>query len=1207
MLKLLEVENYIKQAFLPTVIDEVPYFGYIRFRVFRLRICFNIWGYMKKILLVCTLIFCAFEFGFAKSAAWSGNTAKAFTSGSGTPVNPYLIATAEELVLMLTKAQDSVYFKLADDIVFNDGDASTWATKAPKYQWPIVGDTTKWSRARFNGNGHFISGIYINNDKSYQGFFGVFSGVIENLTLKNSFIKGNDYVGALAGVLFKGGEIRNTKVNAYVYGNDFVGGLVGSAGTPLYDDSFVANSNFNFYNVSMSGKVVGRNYVAGITGYATSSYSVASLVGFENYADVSGTIMVGGLAGKMYFDVPLDTIFVSFGKNLGRITGDSLVGGIAGLVISERSGPEDALIYTNLYNVGIITGTKRAGGLFGAATYSRITSSGIKLSNSYNGGDVIGASGWGSVDSLIYSGLLGVFDLNLDKKDSIVEYSDSLGPNFMPDTGAVKLNNGYPLLIYFMERPLFDKGSGTHEDPYLIESFAALFRFEKHVDANTKNGGFSFYKQTADIELPKNVANNWIPVDADSILYDGDGYSISNLSIEDSLKDTVGFFSKINHSQIKNLTFKNAKIKGNLYVGILAGYSESSFYENTKLYGTVSGAETTSRCVGGAFGSSDDWLYNIENYAAVSGKSAVGGISGCIGDPKFYFVRNYGSIKGSKSVGGIIGDAQNLDLRYSYNRGDVTGENEVGGLCGISRNGSFRYSYNASRVTGTGDSVGALVGLDFSSWTLDSSYFQNVYYDKSLSVIPPLGKGASTLKTLVSVKGLLTSAMIGSSLLDSLYHGFTEDVNDENDGYPVPNFWKGDGTEKSPYLIEDSEDLWYLSVFENDLKATSEKTYFEVTKDIAMKTDSIHPWIPISSKSRFEGVFDGGNYTISGLYVNTAYAGLFGISNGIIKNVGIANSTIKGNSAGAIVGLNTNAVELSWNKNASIYGKNSAGGLAGINRHNALDLDSNITYVNQVYNGGTVTGKYVGGIVGSLEMGESPWNIPDKVVIVSNSYNRGKVLALDSSAYMGGIIGYVSRNHNIQDASSAYFIQIHNTYNTEDICSAADVYDCGELVGYVGGYSQLKNNYYLENGDQELKPFGLNFYLALSDSLGRSKTEKEMKSMDFVSLLGEAFNYDSQGVNDGYPIFSGKPGLINGIKARNVKTPLVFKTLNAKVVGREIRLDNVVNGSKVSVFDVRGKVVWTGVAAGPSLSIPMNNPGIYLVKNKYQTARVRIR
>ena len=99
-------------------------------------------------------------------------------------------------------------------------------------------------------------------------------------------------------------------------------------------------------------------------------------------------------------------------------------------------------------------------------------------------------------------------------------------------------------------------------------------------------------------------------------------------------------------------------------------------------------------------------------------------------------------------------------------------------------------------------------------------------------------------------------------------------------------FSGGDGTVNAPYEIKTADDLFALAEAVNN-GTSYEDQYFRLTNDIDLKTNASNPWTPIGNsvgrgKPQFLGSFDGGGYTVSGLYVSVTttprlYNGLFGV------------------------------------------------------------------------------------------------------------------------------------------------------------------------------------------------------------------------------------------------------------------------------------------------------------------------------------------
>lgn len=71
--------------------------------------------------------------------------------------------------------------------------------------------------------------------------------------------------------------------------------------------------------------------------------------------------------------------------------------------------------------------------------------------------------------------------------------------------------------------------------------------------------------------------------------------------------------------------------------------------------------------------------------------------------------------------------------------------------------------------------------------------------------------------------------------------------------------------------------------------------------------------------------------------------------------------------------------------------------------------------------------------------------------------------------------------------------------------------------------------------------------------------------------------------------------------------PLVFRALRVSVVGRTIHLDNLVEGGRTALFDMRGKCLWRGAPGVSKVAIPVQKAGIYIVRNKFQVEKIIVR
>ena len=444
---------------------------------------------------------------------WDGTTAKDFACGSGTKLNPYIILTAEQLAHLsfVVGAKDEnyldKYYKLGADITLNDGEVigkngGLVADSTKLHKWTPIGNSGVAFAGNFDGDGHTVSGMFINTTSTHNGLFGNSSGTIQNFVVENSWVQGgnytagivgavlgsvsevenrasvsspSDYVGGIAGLAkcasSKTVYVKNSKNHGDVKGRDEVGGVMGNSHCAYID---------SLYNY---GRVEGRNIVGGISGRAGYTYVSSYLLTCkyaENYAEVVGVNNVGGIFGVAGYASPnmsgnsvITTL--EFAKNEGNIVGEKSVGGIIGLGnqikitratnlasvegIELVAGIVGSLISsstTSLYNTGDISGTRRVGGVFGS------NSEGV-TSSAYSTGKVDGDSLVGLMIGYNYNTTMadyyylkqggqepfglnnggGVATPKTAEEMKSQEFAELLGDDFVYDS---KMNDGYPVL-----------------------------------------------------------------------------------------------------------------------------------------------------------------------------------------------------------------------------------------------------------------------------------------------------------------------------------------------------------------------------------------------------------------------------------------------------------------------------------------------------------------------------------------------------------------------------------------------------------------------------------------------------------------------------------------------------------------------------------------------------------------------------------------
>ncbi|HHN47407.1 MAG TPA: hypothetical protein ENN08_00470 [Bacteroidales bacterium] len=129
-----------------------------------------------------------------------------FQGGSGTPEDPYLIATAG-LLDVVRLFHDAHYLQIVDIDLGMD----PWNTGEG---WEPIGGSDDPFTGSYNGSGLKIQNLYINKpDKSLIGLFGdISNSTVKHLTIKNTQVAGKYQVGCLAGSVSNGATIEYVKV-----------------------------------------------------------------------------------------------------------------------------------------------------------------------------------------------------------------------------------------------------------------------------------------------------------------------------------------------------------------------------------------------------------------------------------------------------------------------------------------------------------------------------------------------------------------------------------------------------------------------------------------------------------------------------------------------------------------------------------------------------------------------------------------------------------------------------------------------------------------------------------------------------------------------------------------------------------------------------------------------------------------------------------
>ena len=335
---------------------------------------------------------------------------------------------------------------------------------------------------------------------------------------------------------------------------------------------------------------------------------------------------------------------------------------------------------------------------------------------------------------------------------------------------------GQPMLSAVMPAAVTLTGSGTKDDPYLIGSAEEL------ASLGSRSFSGKSYRLTQDIDM-ENVPMQPIKEFADGT-FDGDGHTISNLTIS-AASGNAGLFAETNSSTVfKNIILHNVSVTltGGSYAGVGG------------LIGKIYGSTTIQGCgVSGAVTYSSGYSYNSGN---------VGGLVGYL-NGKCTIKESYSqaTIKNennnsSSTAGGLLGRTGNyytLSVTDCYASGDVTAAGgRAGGFTGdVYCSNGYKHTYTncyaAGKVTAPADK-----GFGFAYSSARTGYsFTNCYYNNTAN-----SEGCNQKDTTITGKS--TDELKG--LAGELGNAYQRDAASINGGYPILT-WQYNDPDATPTVI----------------------------------------------------------------------------------------------------------------------------------------------------------------------------------------------------------------------------------------------------------------------------------------------------------------------------------------------------------------------------------------------------------------------
>ncbi len=252
------------------------------------------------------------------------------------------------------------------------------------------------------------------------------------------------------------------------------------------------------------------------------------------------------------------------------------------------------------------------------------------------------------------------------------------------------------------------EGNGTEASPYEIGNASQLQAMSGNLSAN--------YTLVGDIDASNTSAWNggdgFAPVGNDTDpftgTFDGNGYAVTELTINRSETDGVGLFG-VTEGTVQQVGLREATITGGNMTGGLIGENRNGIVENSSVTGTITA--TNASALGGAIGLN-------------TGESAVSGVF------------SSATVEGTNTtdIGGLVGNnTADASVQRAVANGSVDGTSNVGGLVG-NNTAEIQESFATGTVNGSGtgvENVGGLVG--FNSDSVTDSYWDTEETNQSSS------------------------------------------------------------------------------------------------------------------------------------------------------------------------------------------------------------------------------------------------------------------------------------------------------------------------------------------------------------------------------------------------------------------------------------------------------------------------------------------
>ncbi len=1078
--------------------------------------------------------------------------AAGYTGGTGSPEDPFQIASKDDFLAMTTASGDwgSCFILTADidlaGLTFDNSPIAHEITKGIEGNF----DGTLFS-GTFDGDGHRISNLTIHSATGFRyiALFGNTSyATIKDLRLVDVNITISDvlswYVGALVGEMYQG-SVTNCSSSGTITacnGSQSVAGLVGSQdwGTISQCSSSVSITAGNDCG-DISGLVGACS-----AGTIQRCFSTGAITGGNKNLNLAGLV---GYHNSSFAEYAISDCY-----STGNISAGPNSRNIGGLIGANSSGNVD-----RCYSAGLITAGAGSTAVAGCLGYVGAGSAFKSLFwDTDTSKQTIGVGSGSS--SHVYGRTTGEM-MNRPTFTSAPGWNENW--DFSNDDGnpAVwMISTGYPLLVWTQTGAGgYSGGTGIPGDPYQVATVDELLLL-----SNSPADWDKAIILTANIDLAGRGSNtdgsfqwsiiapyNGYVFQGISFTgrFNGNGHKISNMTIKpwDQNISYLGLFGYLGAGAVvENLAVENAAITGGTgsqYIGGVCGANDGTI-TNCSAMGTFSGRYS----VGGMCGDNKSGtISHCFATGAVNGQSDLGGLCGNNGAytssagtiqhcyatstvsntvaESSYNVgglcgQNWGTVSQSYATGAVTGqyyfgglNGHNLGTIVDcYATGAVSGLWSGGGLCGLDEQGKIIRCYSTGLI-----SVEMLSGGFCGKAYTDGTYGSHgVTYEDTANFwdgetantwTSAMGTGNST----ADMKMQATFAGAGWDFTDTDGNPAVWKMTSEGSSYPtlawqpdLERYGGGDGTAANPWQIATKDDLILLSNSPDDWTQS-----FIVTANVDL-AGTVFDKAPIAPDTddatddfqgiSFSGTFNGNGHSISNLTISNTTGGDFLALFGYADGATIQNLSLNGVLIDALGG-------------DSLY----IGGLIG---YQNLGLTQNCSSSGTIHAGsydplfgGDVAG-YASGLIGNCK-GEY-WEFL--------TVNRcSSSVEVHGTFYVGGLVGYQS-NCTLRECFSTGSVEgyqqigglvgtgvgiIERCFTTAAVRNLYGGLYLGGMAGYHGGIisdSYARSAIYVHSGSSYIGGF-----VGSSFGIDRCYSASTITLRDYVQDYVGAFVGQSQG------------------------------------------------------------------------------------------------